>query len=190
MKQQTQSTSIAVRGSLQESQKNRNVTFAEAFMTVDAIVIVDISASMSQQDVPCEGGMTSRWAEANNQLRRLQAKHPSKIAVVAFSDNTEFCPSGVLPPVRSSTNMLGALQFVAPADDTGIKFIVVSDGEPDSPDATLAFARTLKSPVHTIFVGSGRGKDFMDQLAQATKGRAVVKGVELLEENITLLLKS
>lgn len=184
----TQTQALTVKGSLAESQKNRNVTFAEAFLTVEAIVVVDISASMSERDVPAEGGLTSRWAEANVQLQRLQAKHPSKIAVVAFSDNAEFCPSGVLPPVRSSTNMLGALQFIAPADDTGIKFILVSDGEPDSADATLAFARTMKSAINTIFVGSGRGKDFMDELAKATKGKSIVRGVELLEESVTLLL--
>lgn len=185
-----QSTALAVKGSLQESQKNHKVTFAEAFMTVDAIVIVDISASMSTQDVDAEGGVRSRHEEANNQLQRLQARHPAKIAVVAFSNDSQFCPSGVLPPVQSSTNMLGALQFVAPADDTGIKFILVSDGEPDDPQGTLAFARTLKTSINTIFVGKGRGGDFMRELAQATKGRSVEKGVELLEENITLLLKS
>lgn len=187
MKPQTQA--LAVKGSLQESQRNRNVTFAEAFLTVEAIVVCDVSASMSERDVMVEGGLRSRWDECNNQLQRLQAKHPSKIAVVAFSDNAEFCPSGVLPPVRSSTNMLRALQFVAPADDTGIKFIVVSDGEPDSPQETLGFAQTLKTPIDCIFVGSGRGKDFMDQLAQVTKGKSVAKGVELLEETVTLLLK-
>src|SRR5688572_23127491 len=180
---------LAVKGSLAESSKNKNVTFAEAFMVVDAIVIVDISASMSQRDVDAEGGLASRWEEANNQLQRLQARHPSKIAVVAFSTKVDFCPSGVLPPVQSSTNMLGALQFVSPADDTGIKFILVSDGEPDDPASTLNWARKMKTPINTIFVGKGRGADFMRELANATKGKSVEKGVELLEENITLLLK-
>ena len=188
MKPQTQA--LAVKGSLAESQKNRKVTFAEAFLTVDAIVICDVSASMSTQDVDVEGGLRSRWDECNHQLALLQARHPSKIAVVAFSNNAQFCPNGVLPPVQSSTNMLGALQFVAPADDTGIKFILVSDGEPDDPTGTLALARTLKTPINTIFVGRGRGADFMRELANATKGRSVEKGVELLEENITLLLRA
>lgn len=187
----TQTQALAVKGSLQESQKNRQVTFAEAFLTVEAIVVVDISASMSTCDVAVEGGLTSRWAEANNQLQRLQAKHPSKIAVVAFSDNSEFCPSGVLPPVRSSTNMLRALQFVAPADDTGIKFIVVSDGCPDDPQGTLAYAKSLKTSINTIYVGNDpNGRVFMDQLAATTRGKSVAKGVELLEEQITLLLKN
>lgn len=184
-------TALAVKGSLAESQKNRKVTFAEAFMTVDAIVIVDISASMNTNDVEAEGGIKSRWEEANNQLQRLQARHPSKIAVVAFSTKVEFCPSGVLPPTQSSTNMLGALQFVAPADDTGIKFIVIADGEVDDPQGTLAFARTLKTPIDTVYVGkSETGRKFLEELSNATKGKAVTKGVNLLSETVERLLLS
>lgn len=189
MKPTTQS--IAVRGSLQESQKNKKVTFAEAFLTVDAICIVDISGSMSTMDVVTEGGKCSRWEEANRQLAHLQARYPGKLAIVAFSDNAEFCPSGVLPGIQGGTNLYGALEFVQPADGSGIKFIVVSDGEPDREDTVLGLAQRMESKIDTIFIGtSARGRDFMERLSQATKGKSIVKGIELLEESVVLLLGS
>lgn len=185
------SQAIAVKGSLQESQKKRDITFAEAFLTVEAICVVDISASMGVQDVGGESGLQSRWSEANSQLAKLQARFPGKLAVVAFSDYAQFCPSGVLPFIQSSTNMLGALQFVAPADGVGIKFIVVSDGEPDDGPSTLAYAKTLSTQIDTIFIGtSAAGRLFMEQLAAATRGRSIVKGVSLLEESVVRLLRS
>lgn len=182
---------LAVKGSLQESQKNKNVTFAEAFLSVDAIVICDVSGSMGECDVPCEGGTRSRHEEANTQLQKLQARFPGMLAVVAFSDNAEFCPSGVLPPIQSSTNLLGALEFVDAADGAGIKFIVVSDGLPDSPNGALAHAQQMQTAIDTVYVGTDpRGKEFMDKLAAATQGRSITKGVELLEESVVRLLKS
>ena len=180
---------LAVKGSLQESQKNKKVTFAEAFLTVDAICIVDISASMGTHDVATEGGTTDRWSEANRQLAHLQARYPGKLAIVAFSDNAEFCPSGVLPGIQGGTNLYGALEFVQPADGSGIKFIVVSDGEPDREDTVLGLAQRMESSIDTIFIGTSvRGRDFMERLSRATRGKSIVKGVELLEQSVTLLL--
>lgn len=184
------SQAIAVKGSLQESQKKRDVTFAEAFLTVEAICVVDISASMGVADVGVEG-LRSRWDEANQQLAKLQARFPGKLAVVAFSDYAQFCPSGVLPFIQSSTNMLGALQFVAPADGVGIKFIMVSDGSPDDPQGTLAYASQMQSPIDAIYIGTDPGgKEFMEKLAAATRGRSITKGVSLLEESVVRLLRS
>lgn len=181
---------LAIKGSLAESQKKRNITMAESFLSIEALVLVDISSSMSTQDVNSEGGRCSRWSEANRQLTHLQARFPGKLAVVAFSDRAEFCPSGVLPPTQGGTNLLGALQFVAQADGCGIKFICVSDGEPDNPDGTLAYAKTLTTAIDSIYIGApgGRGEEFMERLSEATNGRSISKSVDLLEESVTLLL--
>lgn len=183
--------SLIVKGSLQESQKNRNVTFAEAFLSVDALIIVDISASMATRDVVVEGTTRSRWDEANVQLARVQRRFPGKLAVVAFSDNAEFCPAGVLPPIKGGTNLHGALEFVKPAAGCGLKFIVASDGEPDDPAGTLSYAKTLGNKIDTIHIGSSeKGRKFLEELAAAAGGKSIDKGVELLEESVTKLLKS
>lgn len=178
------------RGSIEETRKQRGLSFAQAFLSVEAILAVDISGSMSAKDVPSEGGLCSRWEEANRQLNRLQQRFPGKLAVVAFSDAAEFRPDGTLPPIQSSTNLLGALQFISAAAGCGIKFIVVSDGEPASVSETLAYARSLKTRIDTVHIGSSvRGKQFMEDLARCSMGQAIDESVLELEANIIKLLK-
>ena len=183
------STELTVKGSLSQTQGTKNMSFSEVFLNVEAIILADVSASMSTCDVPTEGGTRSRHEEANHQLRLIQRRFPGRIAVVAFSSKAEFCPDGQLPRVDSNTDMLAALHFVAPADGCGIKYIVVSDGCPDDEVSTLAFARNMQNSIDTIFIGSDQsGRTFMQQLANATKGRSVEGSVDLLEESVTLLL--
>ncbi len=183
--------SLIRKGSLQESQARKGVTFAEAFLTVDAILLVDVSGSMSAHDVVIEGGLRSRYDEAQLQLERLQRKFPGRLAIVAFSDNAEFCPAGVLPRIQGGTDLLNALRYVSPADGCGLKFIVASDGEPNSPEETLRYAnKTLTNRIDTIHIGSSeRGRKFLEELSAASGGTAIDKGVDLLEESITKLLR-
>lgn len=177
------------RGSLAETQKQKAITFAEAFLSVEAIICVDVSGSMSANDVAAEGGPCSRHSEAGRQLQRLQQRFPGRLAVVAFSDNAEFRPDGTLPSIQSSTNLLGALQFISPASSCGLKFIVVSDGCPDSPEETLRYAKTLHNKIDCIHIGSlERGKKFMEDLARCSGGSAVEESVLELENIVTKLL--
>lgn len=177
------------RGSLSETQRQRGVSFATAFLSVEAILVVDVSGSMAQRDVAGEGSLTSRHAEAQRQLTRLQARFPGRLALVAFSDNAEFCPDGQLPDVQSSTNLYGALQFIAPADGTGIRIICVSDGAPDDPASALALAKKMESKIDAIHIGSDeRGRRFMEELARASGGKSIDASVLELESRITLLL--
>lgn len=184
------SEAIAVKGSLAETSHQKDLEFAEAFLTVDAILIADISASMCTHDVPAEGGliMRSRWEELNTQLERLQKRFPGRLAVVAFSDECMFLPCGVLPPPISGTNLTGALEFVRPADGTGIKFIVASDGLPNDEGSALKVAASM-APVDTVFIGSDpEGAEFMRKLAKASGGKSVEATVDLLEDVVVKLL--
>lgn len=176
-------------GSLRETQTRKGMTFAQAFLSVEAILVVDISGSMSTQDVASESGMCSRHEEANRQLQRLQRRFPGRLAVVAFSDNAEFCPDGKLPGVKGGTNLYGALQFIAPADGCGIRIIVCSDGEPDDPASTLALAQKMDSKIDCLHIGtSERGRRFMEELAKASGGKSIDACVLELEDKITRLL--
>jgi len=183
--------SLVRKGSLQESQSRKGMTFAEAFIKVDAVLVVDISYSMNASDVAVdEAGRRTRHAEAQLQLEKLQRKFPGRLAVVAFSDRAEFCLTGVLPAVQGGTDLLSALQFVAPAAGCGIKFIVASDGEADDPQGTLDFAKVLPNKIDTIHIGNSvEGRKFLADLANATRGVSIDKGVDLLEESVTLLLQ-
>lgn len=180
---------LVVTGSIQQTSGKGKLEFAEAFVSVEAVMICDISGSMIKRDVATEGGgYRSRWEECNVQLARLQKKFPGRLAVVAFSDEAMFLPGGVLPAPIAGTNLTGALTFVAPADGCGIKFIVASDGCPNDPEGALNVAKTM-SPVDTIYIGSDEGgREFMEKLARASGGKSVEAGVDLLEEVVTKLL--
>ena len=181
-------TDLQVKGSLAETSHNRAVEFAEAFLTVDAIMICDVSGSMAERDVPCEGGVRSRFDECNEQLKRLQRRFPGRLAVVAFSSDVAFVPGGVLPFMGGGTELTEALEFVRPADGTGIKYIVASDGCPSDPEGCLRVAKSM-SPIDAIYIGTDpEGKEFMEKLAKASGGKSVDVGVELLEDVVVKLL--
>lgn len=172
MKSQYKEEALVVKGSLAETNHNRKLEFAEAFLTVDAIMVCDVSGSMHERDVAVEGGMwRSRFEECNEQLKRIQRRFPGRLAVVAFSDSPEFVPGGVLPFLGGGTALREALEFVSPADGTGIKFIVASDGMPNDPEGALQVAKGM-SPIDTVYIGSdAQGKEFMERLARASGGQ-------------------
>ena len=177
-------------GSLASISKNENMTLAESFLSVDAILVVDMSGSMAANDAP--GGL-SRYKAAENELQQLQSSMPGKVAVVAFSSTTQFCPGGIPPRLGGSTDMAAALRFVLPADGVA-QIVLISDGEPDSESATLAVAREFEHKIDTVYIGpeSGyyaRGRSFLEKLAAATGGQAMKSAAPgLLKEQVESLL--
>lgn len=157
-------------GSIAAVQQRTNVSLAESFLSVDAIILVDVSGSMAAHDAP--HGL-SRYTAACEELALLQAELPGKIAVIAFSDRAQFCPGGVPPLMAKGTDMVAALRFVKPADGLDIRIILISDGEPDDAEDTLRMARKFKSHIDTVYIGSerGRGRDFLATLSGATGGQ-------------------
>jgi hypothetical protein len=168
-------------------------TLAESFLSVEAIILIDISASMQATDA-LNGQM--RHTVACDELRRLQRQIPGKIAVIEWATGHAFVPGGApSAPNGSSTNMAGVLRFVKIADGTDIKLILISDGEPDSEQETLAVARDFKSKIDTIYIGpeGGPGADFLRRLAALTGGRSDTKSareIVSLSNSITKLLSS
>jgi Mg-chelatase subunit ChlD len=161
-------------------------------LSVDAILIVDVSGSMEAHDAP---GGQSRHEAAEQELRRLQETMPGKLAVVCFSDSAEFCPAGIPRRMNSGTNLAGALRFVQAADGTGIRFVVISDGQPNDENAALQVARQFTSRIDTVYIGpeGGTGRAFLQQLASWNgKGGqyAKSKAPGMLAEQVTLLLKA
>lgn len=160
------------KGSLGALAQQEGKSIAETFLTADAVLIVDMSSSMSAHDAP--GGI-SRYEAAERELRRLQEQLPGKVAVVAFSSDVQFVPGGIPPRIGGSTDMAAALRFVLPVDDTGTRIILISDGEPTSSEhETLAVARQFKTEIDCIYIGPeiGGGRDFLKRLADVTGGRA------------------
>ena len=180
-----------VKGSLKDISQQTGQSLAETFVHADAIILLDTSGSMASKDAP---GGRMRHEAAEDQLRALQRSLPGKIALISFSNQVQFCPSGI--PVRfdGGTDIAKALRFVKPADDCGIKFILISDGWPDDKEKTLKVARTFKSKVDCIYIGPETGYDtdgrvFLEKLAALTGGQyAVSVAPAMFGEHVEKLL--
>lgn len=179
-----------VPGSLGAVAQKKGTSIAMGFMGVKAFVMVDVSSSMDANDA---GNGKTRYEAACAQLAVLQNEMPGEIAVGAFSSNANFSPSGVPLHMGGMTDMVAALQMMLMADNTDIRLVLISDGEPDNESMTLKTAAKFKSKIDTIFVGNetGHGREFLRKLAAATGGVAVVNKTEdlgLLSANITKLI--
>lgn len=167
-------TTAIVKGSIQDIAKRDGVSLAESFVNCDAVVIVDVSGSMSFHD---SRGERKRYDVAVEELTQLQTTMPGKLAVIAFSDGPIFCPSGLPPFLGSGTNLLEALKLARVADMPDMRFVIISDGQPDMPRECLALAATFRGRIDTVFVGpesDGAARDFMTRLANARGGQAVL----------------
>jgi Mg-chelatase subunit ChlD len=180
-------------GSIADVAKREGMSLAESFVNAEAIVLVDVSGSMMAQD--SRGGQ-SRYDVALQELARLQRDMPGKIAVIAFSDGTLFVPGGQPPLLGESTNVAGALKFAKVADVPGMRFVLISDGQPNDQAAALNVAKGYKNRIDCVFVGpeddheGGRG--FLDLLAKLSGGQSVTaaKAQELAAKTEQLLLSA
>mgnify|MGYP005867113643 FL=1 len=163
-----------VPGSLADIASAGKQSVAQAFVGVEVVIIVDTSGSMDSRD---STGERSRYDVACEHLAELQTSLPGRVAVIAFSDTAAFCPNGIPMFLGGRTDMTGALQFAKIADAPGVRFIVISDGEPDNSQTALQVAATYRNRIDTIYVGPEYmpyGRDFLQRLAAASGGQSVV----------------
>lgn len=181
-----------VRGSLQDVAISNRQSLAKAFMGAEALVLVDISGSMTALDA--QGGR-SRFSVASDQLVRLQKEQPGKIAVIPWSSTAYFAPSGLPSEPCGGTDLVRALNFIKPADGCGLKIIVISDGEPNDEQRALNLASQFKSKIDTIYIGpeNGYGREFLRKLSQVSGGVSVsqsVKEIQFLSQTVTKLISA
>lgn len=178
-----------VRGSLSDVAKREGLSLAESFLSCDCVILVDCSASMGVHD---SRGGKARFAVALEELAQIQATMPGKIAVIAFSDTTAFVPGGVPPFLQGYTDLAGALKFAHVADVPGMRFVIISDGEPDDANAAMAEARKFKARIDVVYVGSEmspQGRDFLSKLARMSGGQTVTANrVQELAAKVEALL--
>jgi Mg-chelatase subunit ChlD len=184
-------TQITV-GSIADLATQGKMSIAESFLSADTIIVIDTSGSMGAHD---DGGPQSRYQVALGELARLQKQLPGKVAVVNFSSTVEFVPGGMPQFLSGGTNLTKALEFVKVADGL-VRFIVISDGQPDDERSALAVASTFKSKIDVVYIGpeddylGGRG--FLERLARASGGKFVTadRARELASTVETLLLSA
>lgn len=177
-----------VKGSLSAIAQAANTSLAEAFMHADTVIIVDTSGSMASRD---HGDSQTRYERACKELATLQANLQGRIAVIAFSNEVEFCPGGVPTFFGGGTQMAKALKFAHVADQAVDRFILISDGEPHDETETLKQAKRFKTKIDCIFVGAegSAGAEFLKRLAAASGGTSqAIKGASLLSERIEVLM--
>jgi Mg-chelatase subunit ChlD len=169
---QTQNAIIS--GSLSAIATQNNRSIAETFVSCDAILLIDTSGSMDQKD---SRGGKSRYAVACEEMNALQVALPGKIGIIAFSSDVSFCPSGIATFYGGGTDLAKALKFMKTIDSIpGEKFVLISDGQPDSPSEALDVAKTYKNPISVIYVGpesNPQGRQFLQKLASVTGGKTV-----------------
>lgn len=180
-----------IQGSLAQIAQQNNQSIAETFVNADVVIIVDTSGSMAACDAR---GDRSRYDVACEELKNLQAQLPGKLALISFSDDVIFCPSGIPFNYGRGTDLTKALKFAKIADlASGMRFIVISDGEPDDESTALAVAKTFKAKIDTIYVGpeGGEGQAFLKRLAKASGGQGVTaEKVKELQSTVIHLLTS
>lgn len=183
-----------VRGSLQDIANNSRSALSKAFLDCEALILVDVSGSMAEKDC----GYRSRFEVASDQLICLQRDHPGKIGVIPWNTEVYFAPEGLPDSPCGGTDLLRALNFIKPADNCGLRLIIISDGMAWETEKCLQLAATFKTKLDTIYVGpkgkSGdQGREFMKELARVSGGVSVsqsVKEIGILNQTITKLLKS
>lgn len=176
-----------VPGSLSQMATAGNKSLAETFMNADTLIIVDTSGSMASTD----GTDQTRYSRACDELKKLQANLQGRIAVIAFSNVTQFCPGGVPTNFGQGTNMAEALDYIKPADGVVDRLILISDGEPSDPDRVLASAAKFETPISCIFIGQegSDGAEFLRRLAKASGGSAqTIAQAGLLSERVEQLM--
>lgn len=114
------------------------------------------------------------------------------MALLSFSSDVVFCPNGIPFQFGGMTDLAKALKFAKVADlASGMRFIVISDGEPDDEKEALAVAKTYRNRIDTIFVGreGAEGQDFLNRLAKASGGEHVTadRVTELADKTQKLL---
>lgn len=178
-------------GSISAIAQQSGRSIAELFTNADVVVIVDVSGSMASKDSMGK----SRYEVACSELASLQNAMPGKVAVIAFSDRTEFCPAGVPLYQGGGTNLVGALRYAKIADVSRIKIILISDGEPNDQEQSINEARKFRNKINVIYVGPENkpaGREFLYKLAAATGGQSITadRAIELSKSIQQLLLKA
>lgn len=180
-----------VKGSIQDVANQTERSTADVMMDAQYVVIIDISMSMNEYDATNEGGLSIRRFDAAVQaLNSLQETMPGRWIIIEFSSQHRIIPTGVIDSPNGMTNLARVLEFTKQFNGLGLKFYLISDGEPDSKPAALNVARTWTDPLNVICVGGAIGSQFMDELAAMTQGiRADLKefSAKRLESTIRLL---
>lgn len=178
-------------GSLEDISDKTGLPVEEVMLNAAHVILIDTSGSMCAHDAGINGS-EQRHDVAERELRSLQEMLPGKIAVISFSSDVIFCPSGIPVRQNSGTNIYKALQAIKPLDGTDVKFYLISDGE-DHDSMTVEFAKTFETPINCIYVGSEynqMGPELLRKISEASRGKfAKSAKVAEFQDEIRMLME-
>ena len=178
-----------IKGSISDIAKKKNQSPAQSLLSCSLLVLLDVSYSMNSRDA--REGM-SRHELAEEELIHLQGTNEGKIALVCFSSSVQVCFDGRPIIANGGTNLAKGLEQIKMVDGTGIKILVISDGQPDNEQRALEVAGTFSSPINTLHIGPEtdiRGKAFLDRLSAKSGGKSMKsKEIGSLESGVKLML--
>lgn len=177
-----------VRLSLQASQTSSLATLVQRRQAEKrTFLLLDCSGSMSD---PCGEGLRKI-----DQLRTVVAGLHVACPLVGFgldgAEEVRFIER--IPDPFGSTPLDKAIAFAK--DHQAQHLIVVSDGQPNSPEAALQAAGAFQGPIDVFYVGEpgGPGEAFLARLAAHSGGQAQttsLKTPDLLTTGIRALLQA
>ena len=89
-----------------EVQAQGGYGLAKSWLKVKAVLVVDVSSSMEART-----DNERRVDVARREVAKIQRRQPGQLAIVSFSYDASWDPSGRLPEPSGSTNLAGALEY-------------------------------------------------------------------------------
>lgn len=153
------------KGSIKDIAAAEGKEEAEVLAEADAVILIDISSSML--DRMSDG--SSKHEHAKKNVLQLQRDFVGKLAIVQFNNFPKLCLDGIIDGASGGTSLTPALEFIEPLDAMpDVRFIIVSDGQPQDGTRALAAANRFKSEIDVIWIGEDndlQGREFMEKLA-------------------------
>jgi hypothetical protein len=115
----------------------------------NTILLLDTSSSMAEPV-----GSRRRIDVLGDILRQIVPTAPGARLIAFSSTVREIEPGAPLPEPGGSTDLAAALTYIGSLQPQRI--VVISDGEPNEPDAALAAARALGCAIATYYAGGER----------------------------------
>jgi hypothetical protein len=144
-----------------------------------SVLLLDVSASMEQ-------GRPRRIDLLWNAVSRLKTP-ASRWRVAAFSSRCQWVDLKQHPEPQGSTDVAGAFVEIGKVAPTSVT--IITDGQPDDPDAAHTAGLLLKCPIHICFVGDAddlQAVEFCRGLCEATKGTFATEALTLAALDKTL----
>lgn len=182
---QLNKSNVALEGSVQDIANRTGQTIESVFANCKAAVLLDVSGSMEERDVRIGIGTEERWETrfeaASEALKNIQRLYHGHIAVICFSDKVQFCPSGIPIWQGGGTKLASAMEYILPLDGSGMKFVIITDGHPDRPQACLELKEKFSEQFEIIGIGDGANKAFLEKLGKFSSiqtGSLSLEGIE------------